>query len=365
MADLEQLALLKSGIRGWNEWRQYNLDHPVDLSGADLRGITLTEVNLYKANLNRAILDNVDLRWATLTSATLREAELRNANLTSADLNYVDCTEAHFDHAYLIGTCINDATLLRASLQGANLTGAHLHKTDLTQANLCKADLERATLVEVNLTGTDLTGCRVYGISAWDLKLNEHTAHTGLIITRSGEAEVIVDDLEVAQFIYLLLNHHKLRNVINSITKRGVLILGRFGDGGIQVLQAVAVKLRQLKYLPMIFDFDRPEARNYTETIKTLVGLSHFVIVDLSGPSVPQELYATVPHFRIPFAPILEEGRRPHSMYKDLLEYDNVLRHIVRFETIEELANKLAEEVVKPAERKASERQQRLAELFD
>ena len=36
--------------------------------------------------------------------------------------------------------------------------------------------------------------------------------------------------------------------------------------------------------------------------MKTLVGLSRFVIVDLSGPSVPQELYATVPHFKVPFA---------------------------------------------------------------
>jgi hypothetical protein len=56
----------------------------------------------------------------------------------------------------------------------------------------------------------------------------------------------------------------------------------------------------------MIFDFDRPDSRNYTEMVKILVGLSRFVIVDLSGPSVPQELYATIPHFKIPFVPIGE-----------------------------------------------------------
>src|SRR5215472_6384498 len=80
------------------------------------------------------------------------------------------------------------------------------------------------------------------------------------------------------------------------------------------------------KYLPIIFDFDRPRDRNYTETVKTLVGLSRFVIVDMSGPSVPQELYATVPHFKIPFIPIIEEGRPVYAMFADLLEYPWVLR---------------------------------------
>jgi hypothetical protein len=64
-----------------------------------------------------------------------------------------------------------------------------------------------------------------------------------------------------------------------------------------------------------------PTDRNYTETVKTLAGLARFVIVDLSGPSVPQELYATVPHFKIPFVPILEEARKPYAMAVDILEY--------------------------------------------
>ena len=43
--------------------------------------------------------------------------------------------------------------------------------------------------------------------------------------------------------------------------------------------------LRQSGYLPMIFEFERPEDRNYTETVRTLAGLARFVVVDLSGPS--------------------------------------------------------------------------------
>lgn len=109
---------------------------------------------------------------------------------------------------------------------------------------------------------------------------------------------------------YLLLNHKKLRNVLNAITEQGVLLLGRFGGSGLGVLQAVAAKLREENYLPIIFDFERPRARNYTETVKTLAGLSRLIIADLSGPSVPQELYATVPISRSPSCPFwkLEEN---------------------------------------------------------
>jgi hypothetical protein len=59
-----------------------------------------------------------------------------------------------------------------------------------------------------------------------------------------------------------------------------------------------------LKYLPIIFDFDRPDNRNLTETVMILVGLSRFVIVDLSGRSVANELRSTVPHFKIDAIPI-------------------------------------------------------------
>jgi hypothetical protein len=64
-------------------------------------------------------------------------------------------------------------------------------------------------------------------------------------VTQNGEPVISVDDLEVAQFIYLLLNHQKLRNVLNTVTQRGVLLLGRFGDGGLEVLQTVAARLRE------------------------------------------------------------------------------------------------------------------------
>ncbi len=130
------------------------------------------------------------------------------------------------------------------------------------------------------------------------------------------------------------------------------------------MLQAIAAKLRELKYLPMIFDFDRPDHRDYTETVKTLVGLSRFVIVDLSGPSVPQELYATAPHFDIPFLTIIEDGRKPHSMFRDLLKYPWVFPPVT-FTDKEQLMKLLPSMVITPAEEKLKDRQVMLQKLFN
>jgi hypothetical protein len=36
--------------------------------------------------------------------------------------------------------------------------------------------------------------------------------------------------------------------------------------------------------LPIVFDFDHPTGRDFTEMIKTLAGLSYFVIADITNP---------------------------------------------------------------------------------
>ena len=116
-------------------------------------------------------------------------------------------------------------------------------------------------------------------------------------------------------------------------------------------------------YLPLMFDFPRPESKTYTDTIKTLAGLARFVIVDLSGPSVPQEITATVDLYEIPFVPILEQKRKDWSMFKDFLVKERVLKP-VRFTDQKDLLQVLAKEIIAPAEKLIEKRQQRLDEIF-
>jgi Pentapeptide repeats (8 copies) len=352
MANQEHLAILNQGVEAWNQWRREYSDILPDFKEADLSDANLAGANLSGANFTRAYLKKADLSRADLRKANLNYTHFIEAKLINADLS----------RALLDGTNFCTANLLGADLSDANLTGANLSGANLINADLSRANLSYATLVDTDLTKATLTQCTIYGIAAWNVQLQGATQDS-LVITREDEPAITVDDLEVAQFIYLLLHHEKLRNVLNAVTKKGVLILGRFGGGGLEVLQAIAAKLREEKYLPIIFDFERPQAQDYTETVQTLAGLARFVIVDLSGPSVPQELYATAPHHDIPFVTIIEVGRKEHSMFRDLLKYPWVFPPIT-FTDKEQLIELLPSRIIEPAEKKCQERQVLLNQLF-
>ncbi len=378
MANQEHLDILKQGVKIWNQWRKEHADVKPDLSRAGLQG-----TYLQNANLSGAYLVGTDLSDARLIQANLSRANLKKAGFSGADLVGANLSGAHLQEARakradlqrvnLSGADLSRASILEANLRGADLSGAHLRGADLklsdlsyadlSYADLSYADLRGVLLIQTNFTGATLTQCSIYGISAWNVQL-EGAKQDNLVITDSNEPTITVDNLKVAQFVYLLLNHQELRGILNSVMERGVLLLGRFGGGGLELLQAIAEKLREMEYLPIIFDFERPDSRDFTETIMTLAGLSRFVIVDLSGPSVPNELRATIPHFKIPFVPIIEEGRKIFSMFPDLLGYPWVLTP-VEFTNKEQLIELLPTRVIEPAEEKFKERQALLNQLFN
>jgi hypothetical protein len=106
---------------------------------------------------------------------------------------------------------------------------------------------------------------------------------------------ITVDNLEVAQFIYLLLHNEKIREVIDTITSKVVLILGRFTPERKAVLDAMREELRRRNYLPILFDFEKPARRDLTETVSTLAHMARFIIADITeAKSIPQELQRIV-----------------------------------------------------------------------
>ena len=131
--------------------------------------------------------------------------------------------------------------------------------------------------------------------------------------------ERLPDTPEVAQFIYLLLNNEKIRSVIDAITSKVVLILGRFKPERKVVLDAIQDELRKHKYLPVLFDFEKPASKDLTGTISTLANMARFVIADLTDPSsVPHELATLVPGTVVPVQTIILEGQREYAMFPDL-----------------------------------------------
>src|SRR5262249_16622808 len=155
-----------------------------------------------------------------------------------------------------------------------------------------------------------------------------------------------------AQFIYLMLNNQKVRDLIDTITSKVVLILGRFTDERKKVLDALREELRRRNYVPILFDFEVPATRDITETVSLLARMARFIIAGLTEPRrIPKELEAIVPDLAVPIQPLLEVSSRTYAMFKDYWKYDWVLP-VYRYEGLEPLLATLAEKVIAPAEGK-------------
>ena len=419
MANPEHLAILKQGVEVWNEWRKENptiqpdfigadlrgadfslpeinqrhgtgkflyglvqsrrrsinpsrfgLDfHGADLSGARLNGANLKNANLSGAILKSTKLTQADLRVANffeadLTEATLVEADLSNANLGSSNMHKANLGEANLRGAILVQAKMDGAILTWADLRKARLDQADLTKADFSHANLTgclllgatltDADLTQAQLVGTELADATMTRCRVFGTSVWQVGLSG-AIQKELIITPPDEAAITVDNLEVAQFIYLLLNNNKIRTVIDTITSKVVLILGRFTDERKAVLDALRDELRKRNYSPVLFDFDKPASRDLTETISTLAHMARFIIADITEPRcIPQELATIVPTLSVPVKPLLLKGATgEYAMFRDLSKYPWVLT-VYRYKNSDELIQSLETKVIAPTEKKAT-----------
>jgi uncharacterized protein YjbI with pentapeptide repeats len=383
MADPEQLRILmEESVKAWNAWRQGAKQTRIDLSkanlfeanigeanlnwaylrgaylafanlrGANLSRANLSEAHLFKANLGEADLSGANLSEAELSEANLRGAHLSEANLREANLHEANLRGAHLDGAYLGGAHLDGANLTGAVLNGANLMEANLNGAVLNGANLMEANLNGAVLNGANLMEADLSRCRVFGVSAWRLTLNECTKQQDLVITPLGEPEITVDDIEVAQFLYLLIHDEKLRKMIDTFTSKVVLILGRFSRERKAVLDVMREALRKRDFLPVIFDFAVPTSRDVTETIKTIAGLARFVIADITDATEVRSELNFVPDFpSLPVQPILLHGQpepvgiphwRKFPWFLPTFEYD----------TTEHLLANLNDCVVAPAEAK-------------
>ena len=299
------VAELSRGVREWNHWRTAHADERPDLRGAELKlkllqSVDFHDADLYTANLWRANLDGADLRGADLSSTTL-----------------------------------NGVSLIGADLRGANLRFARL--------------------VGAKVAGANFSGCHVYGCSIWNL-IGEPAEQLDVVVTPRSEPQVTVDNLQIAQFVYLVLTNNAIRDAIEMMTSKAVLILGSFTPERKIILDAIRDELRRRGYLPMMFDFEPIQRQTITQTVSTLAHMVRFIIADITDPSsIPQELTATVPNLPlVPVQPILLESARPWSMFSDLMMHQSML-DVFCYRNLEHLLGSLQSHVIGPAEAKANE----------
>jgi len=319
--------ILRRGVEAWNRWRSENPNIRPNLRRVSQSRKLLAEANLSESSMESADFEQTDLSGADLKGSNLDGARLRHAVLT------------------------------RARLAGASLRYADLSQAQLTGADLRGADLRYANLNEAELTATNLKGCRIFGVSAWNADLSGALQENLRLDAGVGTEPLTTDSIETAIVLHLLLTSGGVRQLLNTLTSKVVLILGRFTPERKEIVDALREALRRRNYLPMLFDFKQPPHRNLTETLSTLAHMSRFVIADLTdAKSVPQELMNIVPYLpSVPVQPILLASQGEYGIFEHFRHYPWVLEPFL-YEDQNRLLAALADRVIRPAEAKAQSR---------
>ncbi len=331
------------------------LEHSLGWTKGDyIKSVTAPAIDLSNSEFADVCIGFADLRGVCFDGARfllnqLPWRSLKGSNLHYASLRHMDLSECRLMECDLRHADLSGCNLQNADLSDANLGGAILSGCDLRGANL-----SRANLVGTELDNAILDGARVYGVSAWDLR-GEPASSRNLILTEPGSPGITTDDIQIAQFVYLLMDNPRIRNVLDTVTRKVVLILGRFTPERKDMLDQLRDALRTKNLVPILFDFDKGADRDVTETVTLLARMARFVIADLTDPaSIPQELHAIAPHLSVPISLIIQQGQSPYSMVRDLAKYHWVLKPY-RYESAQSLLVALDEQVIAPAEAKRTE----------
>lgn len=89
-----------------------------------------------------------------------------------------------------------------------------------------------------------------------------------------------------------------------------MLVLGRFSKERKPAVDALRAALRQYPngYIPVLFDFEKPQEKPVLDTVKTLANPALFIVADLIDPNMVRSelnaITASVP--TVPIRPLIE-----------------------------------------------------------
>lgn len=254
------------------------------------------------------------------------------------------------------GSVSNDAALVfSAALYGALAAGLSVDEA-VTQARLAVLDLalrdpaeKPASERRLHISANDWLRFMIYMPTADAVLFPRPERGSGKRQARRRRA----NQLDALYATLAKLNDSEQAQVVSEIYRHRVLILGRFDAAHKPTLNALgqALEAHPRHYRKYLFDYEPPAGRNLTEWVRTFALMSRFIVADISDPSsVPHELANIVPTSpSVPIVPIIRDGARDYSMFRDLKAYPWVLP-TVTYRDDADLRARLDAEVITPAE---------------
>jgi hypothetical protein len=122
-------------------------------------------------------------------------------------------------------------------------------------------------------------------------------------------------------------------------------------------LDALSDEFRRRDYLPIIFDWEKPNNRDFIETVSILAHLAKFVIADVTDAKIIlEELPHIVRHVAVPVKPLMLEGEGPEpiTLYNLRINHRSLLETLI-YRDLDDLLAVLDKSVITPVERKFDE----------
>jgi uncharacterized protein YjbI with pentapeptide repeats len=327
---------IKEGSHSWNQWtkslikempsiKMYS-DKP--LKNSVTQQISLKIAEIPEIKFKDMVLDNFDfsrLKWTHLESKNVifKNCNFYKSDMKNSELNHCTFDNCNFEKANLINSNFNFSKLTDCIFKGSNLSKSEQFSTIYNNCSILDTSIMWSKLIETTFIESRIFNSKIFGAAIWNVKiLNSETKN--LIITKNDEPEIKIDNIEVAQFIYLILNNQKIRDVITTLTSKIVLILGRFTDERLKILESIKEVLILEGFVPVLFTFEKSPKRDLTETIQLLANISKLVIADVSdSKSIPQELSHIIPSTpSLPIQPIIVAEQKEYSMFEHWNRYE-------------------------------------------
>ena len=204
MVNSKHVKNLKKGVEKWNKWREENPQISPNLRGLNFVKEFPNENEIYNLpNFEGCNFSNVDLH-----GVSLRNGYYINCSFDGSTIQYADLVDAYFSSCSfkktkMRVTKIGSATFYNCKFEDADLSYCSAEETSFSNSKLINTKLENIRFVSNDFSDANLVGCSIYGISSWDLNLN-NSVQKDLIITKKEQPEITVDNIELAQFLYLI-----------------------------------------------------------------------------------------------------------------------------------------------------------------
>jgi len=277
-------------------------------------GARFTLTHLQFANLRYVNFNDASFSGGCLMNSDMYVAHFENAHFHHLQMGWTKITDGHFNGARFISAKLEEVQFKDVELRGAHFEdadacGARFLYVKMQHSSWINACLRHAHFFEVCCDGAVFDRCKILGIGICRVSGKPSLQRD---LNCGGDKEpLLVDDLRLAPFIHELRYEDGFGRFADALTSKVVLILGRFSDARMPLLERIHGRLRALGYIPQLIKFPCDGLLDPGSVVNIAAMCSRFVIADVSDArEVIREVVGILSQLRpVVVKPIMEVGQ--------------------------------------------------------